>query len=557
MVLTRQFRFVQLSSLMLLLFVANFSAISQITERPRPESWKQLVKGAAFKDRFLPMPKGNLSSATWGGVNVLPRYIDNGIEDRERSYWGGNIVKGADGAYHLFVCGWPESSPKGHGQWPRSIMYHTVSNNRFGPYTIKDTIGAGHNPEIFQLQDGRYVLYCIDKNYVANSLDGPWQEGKFEFDPRDRPIIEGLSNLTFAKRSDGSYLMICRGGGVWISQTGLSTYRQVSNKRTYPDVAGEFEDPVVWRDSVQYHMIVNDWLGRIAFYLRSKDGVNWVTDPGEAYVPGIAFHEDGRVEDWFKFERIKILQDAQGRAIQANFAVIDTLKKEDKASDRHSSKNISVPLNPGVLISLMNTSLPAAGETIQVKLSAEKGFNPDKDIDLGSLRFGSNEQVNFGKGAKLVASKKQGRDLILTFSAEGHGLTKEEFAPKLIGRYKNGKLLFGYTRVPWVAYEPGILSALRPVFSPGTGTTGINVIVENFGLSTSQPATLKFQLQSPEGLKEIATGTISPIQPYGKLTVQLSTVYPFEKGREYELLIIISDVDPLAPPFRFKAIPVP
>lgn len=554
---TRRRRFFQLTCLLFALFAGSISSTAQITERPRPESWKQLVKGAAFKDRFLPMPKGKLSSATWGGANVLPRYIDNGIEDRERSYWGGNILQGPDGLYHLFVCGWPENSPKGHGQWPRSIVYHTVSNNRFGPYSIKDTIGAGHNPEIFQLQDGRYVLYCIDKNYVANSLDGPWQEGKFEFDSRDRPIIEGLSNLTYSKRADGSYLMICRGGGVWISQTGLSTYRQVSNKRTYPDVAGEFEDPVVWRDSVQYHMIVNDWLGRIAFYLRSKDGVNWVTDPGEAYVPGIAFHEDGRLEDWFKFERIKILQDAQGRAIQANFAVIDTLKKEDKANDRHSSKNISIPLNPGVLINLQNTRLPAAGETIQIKLSAEKGFNPHRDIDLGSLRFGSNEQVNFGKGAKLVASKKQGRDLLLTFSAEGHGLSKEEFAPKLIGRYNNGKLLFGYTRVPWVEYEPGILSALRPVFSPGTSTTAISVIVENFGMATSQPATLKLQLQSPEGVKEIATGTISPIQSYGKLALQLNTTYPFEKGREYEFVLSLSDADPSAPPFKFKAIPLP
>jgi hypothetical protein len=32
-------------------------------------------------------------------------------------------------------------------------------------------------------------------------------------------------------------------------------------------------------------MIVNDWLGRIAYYLRSKDGIHWVVDPGEAYTP--------------------------------------------------------------------------------------------------------------------------------------------------------------------------------------------------------------------------------------------------------------------------------
>ena len=116
--------------------------------------------------------------------------------------------------------------------------------------------------------------------------------------------------------------MVCRGGGVWISQTGLSPYNQISDKRAYPPVKGEFEDPVVWRDHVQYHLIVNDWLGRIAFYQRSKDGINWITDPGEAYQPGVSFHEDGKVENWFKYERIKIFQDKYGRAIQANFAVI-------------------------------------------------------------------------------------------------------------------------------------------------------------------------------------------------------------------------------------------
>ena len=52
---------------------------------------------------------------------------------------------------------------------------------------------------------------------------------------------------------------------------------QLTDKRVYPDVEGRFEDPVVWRDELQYHLIVNDWLGRIAFYQRSKDGVHWVT----------------------------------------------------------------------------------------------------------------------------------------------------------------------------------------------------------------------------------------------------------------------------------------
>ena len=31
------------------------TVLAQITERPRPVSWEQLVPGARFMDRFLPM----------------------------------------------------------------------------------------------------------------------------------------------------------------------------------------------------------------------------------------------------------------------------------------------------------------------------------------------------------------------------------------------------------------------------------------------------------------------------------------------------------------------
>ena len=88
------------------MFLISHSSFSQITERERPAEWKQLVKGARFMDRFLPMKGNVLSSDTWGADCVLPRYVDNGIEDGIWSYWGGNIRKGEDGKYHLFVCGW-------------------------------------------------------------------------------------------------------------------------------------------------------------------------------------------------------------------------------------------------------------------------------------------------------------------------------------------------------------------------------------------------------------------------------------------------------------------
>ncbi len=123
---------------------------AQITERERPSEWEELVYGGRFMDRFLPMHmQGPLTDDTWGADDVVPRYIDNGIEDQKWSYWGGNARLGEDGKYHLFVCGWSEDSEKGHMAWPESIVVHAVAENLSGPYKVEDQVGPGHNPEFF------------------------------------------------------------------------------------------------------------------------------------------------------------------------------------------------------------------------------------------------------------------------------------------------------------------------------------------------------------------------------------------------------------------------
>ena len=81
------------------------SVQAQVTERPRPVEWEQLVPGARFMDRFLPMPDGVKGQHIWGTDSVQNRYVDNGIELPDVSFWGGNILQTADGKYHLYVCG--------------------------------------------------------------------------------------------------------------------------------------------------------------------------------------------------------------------------------------------------------------------------------------------------------------------------------------------------------------------------------------------------------------------------------------------------------------------
>ena len=535
------------------MFLISHSSFSQITERERPAEWKQLVKGARFMDRFLPMKGNVLSSDTWGADCVLPRYVDNGIEDGIWSYWGGNIRKGEDGKYHLFVCGWLECSPKGHMEWPNSYVFHTVSDNLTGPFKPVRIIGKGHNPEMFRAKDGRYVVYVIDGRYVSDDLNGKWEYGKFDFNARDRRIIEGLSNLSFAQREDSSYVMVCRGGGIWVSRDGLSEYNQLTDKRVYPDVDGRFEDPVIWRDHIQYHLIVNDWLGRIAFYLRSKDGVNWVVDPGEAYMPGVAVHADGQVEDWFKYERLKVYQDKFGRAIQANFAVIDTLKNEDKPFDHHSSKNISIPLNPGLLLTILDEKPITSGtKTIRVKIQAEEGFNPQTDIDVNSLRFGASEEVNYGRGCQVLTTENAGKDLIVTFNGKGNGITKDEFAPKLIGKYKNGRMLYGYARLPYIDYIESILSARAPVFTKSGKGLECTVEVQNFGQVESKKALVEVGYKKEGKTIKVASGMVPALKPYEKTDLLLSAKDRFEEGKEYDLIVTLYSGKKVLSTFNLK-----
>ena len=509
------------------------AASGQVTERERPEEWENLVAGARFMDRLLPMPGGELSADVWGADCVRPRYVDNGIELPGTSFWGGNILQTTDGKFHLFVCGWPENSPKGHMFWPNSTVFHAESDRLEGPYSVTDTIGKGHNPEAFRLKDGRVVVYVIDGYYIAPSVDGPWQYGKFTFDPRNRRIIEGLSNLTFARREDGSYLMVCRGGGVWISRDGLAPYEQLSDRNVYPPVEGKFEDPVVWRDHLQYHLIVNDWLGRIAYYQRSKDGVHWVTEEGEAYVPGVSRHADGRVENWFKYERPKVFQDELGRAVQMNFAVIDTIKWEDLPNDRHSSKNICIPLNRGLLLEVLNKdSITAETGRIEVRIHAEEGFDPCKDIDVNSLRFGNFSEVNFGRGCRAIDSRKEGKDLIVVFDGRGNGMTPDEFAPKLLGRDMQGRLIYGYASLPYVDYRPAILSAALPKYEAESNR--LTLTVKNYGLSDSGATRIVVETNG----RKLAEGEVGKLMSYGTQETEMQARFSPSEEELSELTVI-------------------
>ena len=483
-----------------------------------------MVRGGAFIDRILPMPVGprGLSSNTWGGDNVKPRNVENGLEDPQWSYWCMNVHRDAtDGKEHMFAVRWPERTPEGHMFWPNSHIVHAVADNPCGPFKVKQEIGPGHNVQWYQAKDGTHVLYANGRAYTAPSLDGPWKDYNLEYDSRGTPSGE-MTNHTFTRREDGSMLMVSRGGRVWISRDGLAPFRKITNESAYPRIEGAFEDPVVWRDEVQYHLVVNDWFGRVAYYLRSKDGVTWVWDQGKAYDVDIARHPDGTRERWFKFERPNVRQDQFGRATHIYFAVIDSRKDLDKGSDNHSSKIIALPLTVQKRLQILNKEpLSAATQEIRVLIKAEPGFDPATDIDIPSLRFGAPSAVDFGKGGSVRTVSKAGSDMILTFDAAAGVFSSADFVGKLLGATRKGDLLFGYARLPGVSFIEPIIGALAPTFT----AKGVRLRVENFGQKASAPGTATVSVLHADGTRRTTKAVVPAIRPYDGTNVVVPVVF--------------------------------
>lgn len=442
---------VSLSLLGMCVIVAG-PAGAQHRDKPRPAAWKGLVHGGRFMDRILPAPiYTGLESDTWGTDAVRPRDIHNGIEDPDWSYWGGRPLLEPGGTYHLFVARWREDNPRGHGGWPQSEIVHAVSDRPTGPFVVKHVVGPGHFPEITRLKNGTCAVYHFHGCYTSDTIEGPWTNHH-----KKEVGFPGATFGSLAVREDGSLLMLDRIMRVWIKENGSDEFRMVRGRPVQPGkIPGRYEDPMVWRTDVQYHAIVNDWYGRTAYHFRSRDGVHWKEDPGEAYTIGVDGYTDGTTVGWYKYERPKILQDRYGRATDLYLAVIDVPKKEDKSKDTHSSKTIVLPLVVGRRLKILNSDrITADTKTIRVQVLAEEGFNPHTDVAVDSVQFGAPAAVDFGRGCRPIASEQSGRHLVLTFDAAGSGITDDNFAAKLIGKTGTGALLFGYARLPGVDYSP-------------------------------------------------------------------------------------------------------
>lgn len=352
-----------------IIVVAVAAAVLAVLFSKKPSEKQDSVKHdnkkatvGQFMDCVQPMPiVDKLTTDCWGS-GVGARDQGNGLEDKSNSqycYWDGKILKDKkSGKYYMFASRWDEAN--GHGGWFGSNAVYAVSDNLYGPYTEKgllwpdDQGGKGHNVWPLELHKndphGKYAIIVSETRggdvFVSDSLDGPWKNiGQLK-------VNEGYwqSNTCVIARPDGKYEIINRTGDIAISDDLMGEY-EVQTRNIWGQVRGMptecIEDAVMWYSDGLYHVTVNKWDSRNAYYLTSENGIDgWKLNDGSAYQPDTDFlrYTDGTVNHWNKIERPNVYIE-DGVVTAMTFSVIDVPKEQEGGRDSHGSKVIVVPFD--------------------------------------------------------------------------------------------------------------------------------------------------------------------------------------------------------------------
>ena len=276
-------------------------------------------------DGQLKLPPGYDFSKMIQPAPASAKFVDDKFE-----IWGGSVVQGKDGLYHMYYSRWPRELS--HWAWvTHSEIAHAVSESPTGPWKHRDVAlparggdywdgNCTHNPTVLR-RGNRYYLYYmgnrgngkVDKplNWehrnlqrigvaTAESPNGPWK--RF-----DKPVIDVsaddkapdslcVSNPSVAFRPDGGVIMVykCVGkerplpfGGPVRHLTAIADNPVGPFKKTMKEafsVPGEnfaAEDPYIWRGVDRYWAIVKDNKGNFTnvgtsmALFESVDGFDW------------------------------------------------------------------------------------------------------------------------------------------------------------------------------------------------------------------------------------------------------------------------------------------
>ncbi|TWT81432.1 hypothetical protein CA13_28850 [Planctomycetes bacterium CA13] len=234
-----------------------------------------------------------------------------------------------------------------------------------------------------------------------------------------------------------------------------------------------------------------------------------------------------------------------------HFAVIDCRKHNDQPADTHNSKLIILPMRKARLLDRLSPE-PITSTTgeIQVKIRAKDGFDPHRDLDLDSLRFGASDEVNYGRGSKLLRAEKAGKHLVLVFGGSDCGFTAENFAGKLLGKHASGELLFGSSDLPGADGKVPLLSAMSPKFEfTGDGLEAY-VEVTNFGELMSDKSVIKMLI----GDELLAEETVRSLNPFENSMVRLVCQQELSAGSAVDVTVLLQSGNLPTESFKKKVV---
>lgn len=326
---------------------------------------------------------------------VSPKSV---FESDTMSIWGGSLIKGEDGLYHMFYSQWPK---KIGWEWVNySVISHAVSESPFGPFKHKDDAlpdrGAAfwdgsttHNPTVHKFNEKYYLYYMgntgdkeivsvpgkakinwVHRNNqrigvaVAESPNGPWK--RF-----DKPVLDITENDTLAhdalmtsnpsvcQMADGKILMVYKAvgkkrklpaGGPVVHMVAIADSPTGPFKK-YPDPVFTFEgetfpaeDPYIWYQDGKYRAIVkrikhegNQRLFSLVHY-DSEDGIHWNQGKYFEISDRTVTWENGNTTKFNHLERPQVFME-NGEPI----ALLCAADSIDVNNVRHSF-NVQIPL---------------------------------------------------------------------------------------------------------------------------------------------------------------------------------------------------------------------
>ena len=258
---------------------------------------------------------------------IQPLSKDGIFRDATYYNWGGSIIKGEEGKYHLFYSRWKREYTFA-GWLTFSEIAHAVSDKPIGPWVYKETALEGndkgnwdeitaHNPKI-KYFDGKYYLYYIATNFggkdytdetliatngktladdnrrllrenqrtgvvISNSLNGPWERLSQPIIEPSGPIVTLTVNPAIAKGADNQYYLIVKGDKpnetrFIRNQAIASSATPIGPFKMHPNpVIGNLdtEDVSMWYDEKQAQFYAVFHAHTFIGLMTSKDGMNW------------------------------------------------------------------------------------------------------------------------------------------------------------------------------------------------------------------------------------------------------------------------------------------